>query len=243
MSVPLRYRDPTLQRLLVNSYACGQMSLLVRRRMQRLLRLLPELEQQLLDTEARLQVMHDQTPELQPAPEVWQSIEQRLGWRGGTSESGTVARAGLWRMLSVGLSFCLVLVVAVIFSQTSPQSEYVPISYVGVLESEGQPSRLIAAIHQADNDPQSGWVLTAHLTQSWQELPGDNQLWLVDSDGQRQSVGVVRNTDTQQYALSDAQLAFAKNAVRMELTSATEQTVLLAGQCHILKRWSDGSDL
>lgn len=242
MSVPLRYRDPTLQRLLVNSYVCGQMSLLVRRRMQRLLRSLPELEQQLLDTEAQLQSMHDQIPELQPDPKVWQRIEQRLGWLGGASESTDKRPTGLWRMLSVGLSFCLVLSLGLLFNQPAQESEYVPISYVGVLEDEQYPTQLIAAIHQADSNPQSHWVLTAHLTKRWPDLPGQNQLWLVNAEGERQAVGTVENTDTQQYALNEAQLAFAKGAVRMELTGA-DQSVLMAGRCHVLKRWTDGSQL
>ncbi|MEC4725022.1 hypothetical protein HWQ46_05575 [Shewanella sp. D64] len=234
MRVPLRYYNPELQRLLINSYVSGFMSYRARRRMSSLLKQIPQLEDQLLMVEAQLQSLNINQVQGLPKAQVWNKIEAQLGWQ--------VVRwwqkINYWRASSGALALSLLLVITLQFqSPRDVSSEYVPISYVGILNGHDSTASLAAAVHRETDAPNAPWMMTLHLTQPWSESDEVASLWITDNKGRKLSMGPIQVKDTQQFLLTAPQWQFIQGAVWMELIADNSGKVILQGQCLSLKQW------
>ena len=234
MRVPLRYYDPKLQRLLINHYVSGSMSYRARRRMSSLLQQIPQLEEQLLMVEAQLQSLHTNQVQVPPKAQVWNKIEAQLGWQA----ISWWQKVNYWRASSGALALSLLLVLTLQIQDPSEvSSEYVPISYVGILNGDDSTASLVAAVHRESDAPNAPWMMTLHLTQPWSESNEAASLWITDDKGRKLSMGPIQVKDTQQFQLSDTQWLFIQGAVWMELIADNGGRVILQGQCLFLKQW------
>lgn len=235
MRVPLRYYNPELQRLLINSYVSGFMSYRARRRMSSLLKQIPQLGDQLLMVEAQLQSLNINQVQSLPKAQVWNKIEAQLGWQ--------VVRwwqkINCWRAISGALALSLLLVITLQFQgPRDVSSEYVPISYVGILNGHDSTASLAAAVHRQTDAPNAPWMMTLHLTQPWSESDEAASLWITDNKGRKLSMGSIQVKDTQQFLLTAPQWQFIQGAVWMELITDNSGRVILQGQCLSLKQWN-----
>ncbi|NRD73219.1 hypothetical protein HQQ94_08175 [Shewanella sp. VB17] len=235
MRVPLRYHQPALQKLLIYSYVSGSMSYRARQRMAMLLQQIPELEVQLLRVETQFQALNTHSVQTSPKADIWRQIQVKLGWQ-------TVRwwqKINYWRASSAVLACSLLLVMGgLVKSVSDAHSEYVPISYVGILNAPDSSASLAAAVHRATDAVDSPWMMTLHLTQAWTPLNQTASLWIRDNQDRKISMGQVKAKDTQQFLLTKAQWQFIQGAVWMELIADNSGRVILQGRCLALKSWS-----
>ncbi|WP_065187807.1 hypothetical protein [Shewanella woodyi] len=235
MRIPLRYYDPALQKQLIHSYVSGLMSYRARLRMRGLLQQLPELEAQLLIAEADFQLLNANLAQDAPSAKSWKQIQSRLGWQ----VERWWQKINYWRATSAALALSLLVTITaqVYLPDQDTLSEYVPISYVGILNADDTEASLAAAVHRATDAEDAPWMMTLHLTQPWSESAEPASLWITDSRGRKRSMGPVQSQDTQQFQLTDSQWQFIQGAVWMELIADNNGRVILQGKCLSLKQW------
>ncbi|MPY23574.1 hypothetical protein [Shewanella sp. YLB-07] len=235
MCIPLRYYDTELQKQLINSYVSGLMSYRARKRMRNLLQQLPDFEARLLQVEAEFQALHMDLLPNKPKFELWGKIQERLGWQ-------TVRwwqKINFWRAGTGALAFSLMLSVGVQLQDLeNVESEYVPISYVGILNADNTQASLAVAVHRATDAGDAPWMMTLHLTQPWSQLEEVASLWITDNKGHKLSMGQIQVKDTQEFVLTASQWQFIQGAVWMELIADNSGGIILQGRCLSLAQWS-----
>jgi anti-sigma-K factor RskA len=74
----MRYKNPELQELLASEYALGSLTTLVRKRLEKLITLEPELNKKVCQWEERLYPLADSLQPVQPGENVWRAIDAQI---------------------------------------------------------------------------------------------------------------------------------------------------------------------
>lgn len=145
----MRYQQSELVEHLAHQYVLGTQSLRVRKRIASLRLTYPALDNRICFWEQRFVVLQDKTPELAPAPESWQGIQQRLGFnKPQTSQASTWFGMRFYQVLSGFSMACLALVLVIGWPNTSPDSLSADsLSYIAVMSDEFKQPQLVAATY------------------------------------------------------------------------------------------------
>jgi anti-sigma-K factor RskA len=169
---------------LARDYAAGQMQGGARRRFDQLLRVSPAAQLAVAAWQERLTVLASGARPLEPRPQVWQGLQQRL-WG---PAAAAPARQPWWRALfglgGLGSVLAGMLLAVVVLRQQpdwvglEPYREGLPASYVGLLTDDaGRPAVLASSRRH-------GRQLTVKLLQPLAVPPGRvAQLWALPKGG------------------------------------------------------------
>lgn len=247
----MNYLRPERLDLLARDYALGLMQGGARRRFEQVLRASRAAELAVLVWQERLTTLAAPVPPLQPSPELWQRLEQRLQPAAAAAAPPAPSRwAWLGNVLSgrsLGGALAGLLIATVVLREQpglvglEPARETLPASYVGLLlDNTGKPTLLASSRRH-------GKQLTVKMLQPIQIPPGQTAtLWALPKDTKDGAapfkVGVVpaQGTATLPLPAPAEKLFFsvAKLAVTYETdanAAAPAPAVVLQGHC--VKLW------
>lgn len=235
----MRYQNPELRERLAAEYALGALHGAARARFERLMHTDPALERLVVEWQEKLMPLAQQTRAVEPPPRVLEILRQRIAahrepwWR----------RLGAWRGLAVANAALAVVLAAVIGLHTlyAPPGEQGELQYVGVLtDPQAQPAVVVLAYTHP-------WRLEVDAKSLGDNPPGTElRLWSIER-GQATRRFVTRIAPgTREIPLDEAAWTQLKSAATLQITrdrvtSAIDHptgTVLFAGNCINLKRWS-----
>ena len=166
----MKYQSTELQHQLAARYVLGSMRGLARQRFQRLLMDIPALRDEVAFWEEHLHELTDVIPLRQPPAQVWQRIQERLGW----VQARPVNRFN-WSWL-LGAMASIVLLVNV-FMLVSPDPSITP-SPQRIAVIQNADARTLWLIEQRDQQLKVAAVgAIAPLANE------DYQLWMLPADG------------------------------------------------------------
>ncbi|TBW58759.1 hypothetical protein EZI54_02500 [Marinobacter halodurans] len=136
----LRYRDPELCDQLASRYVTARMTPLSRRRLERLMRQEPVLEQAVARWADRMAPLHEALPAETPPAELWPRIKAAVQTAGDDGISPPTASRGplfMWRTIAVtAVAAALALAVA-LWAHFPQRAETVTASYLAPLSHNG----------------------------------------------------------------------------------------------------------
>lgn len=128
----MNYSKSPLAEELAKRYVTGTMSATARRRFSQLMMQNRKVQESVWHWEQLLNPMVDSLDEQQPAPETWQRITQRLGWR----DDPTGSRFNLWQMFAAVAMLVVVFTIGWQTSLPTSQPASVATESVAILQSE-----------------------------------------------------------------------------------------------------------
>ena len=237
--------QPERLQALARDYALGTLAGGARRRFERVMREHAQAEQAMLDWQARFATLAPSVPPLQPRPEVWQRLRQRIApapektanrWWAWLSGRGLGAALG--GVLAGALIAVVVLREQPAWVGLEPAQQGLPASYVGLLnDRDGKPGLLASSRRH-------GRQITVKLLQPLPVPPGRVAvLWALPKDGGKPFVvGTVPSTGSATLPLPDTaeKLFFPVSRLGIVLESSATPTqpggeFIWSGNC--VKLW------
>ncbi len=123
MSECLRYQHPEVCEHLAAQYVAGHLSPLVRRRMEKLLRITPPLRQAVAEWSESLAPIHNDVPPMQVPDQTWESLQNRLfvpttDKTSAIESNGIVSAAvNLWKWLGLGSALASLMLLVFVITQ------------------------------------------------------------------------------------------------------------------------------
>lgn len=248
MSRGLRYNRPELADRLAAQYVAGDMSPLVRRRMETLLPQSPVLMAAVEDWAARLQPLQQKLPEQAPAAEVWAGIERRLEQLQHPAQSHPIGTSvkdtlwhGLWTNLLLWRSLALASVVMVVLFWTllAPPPVSPAPSYLAPLSSQTEVALVVSGYQ--GSKPGTSW-LSLQWT-SGAERPDEEALHLWAETGEDRDLVYLGSLQEQgsRWSLDVQQWQAIRYSHRLFVNDSPEQLnidlALLEGPCLQIGAW------
>ncbi|GLX78341.1 hypothetical protein tinsulaeT_16810 [Thalassotalea insulae] len=203
----MRYQQPALVEQLAHQYVLGTQSLLVRQRIAKLRLEYPAIDERIYFWEQKLTVLHDKMPEIMPANDNWQTIQQRLAFAPKQNSAGV----RFYQWLS-GLSMACLALVFIVWWQTAPQDS---LSYIAIMKDNLKQPQLVAATYGKSR------TLKIELL-SIPQVPQDMslELWVRSkTDKQIRSLGVIStSSNVFDRQLSEAEWRLIKDSEDLLLT-------------------------
>lgn len=166
----MNYQSIELQHQLAARYVLGSMRGLARRRFQRLLMDLPPLRDEVAFWEEHLHQLTDVIPIQQPRAEVWQRIQERLGWVQPRS-----ATSSKWSWLLAAMASILLLVN--VYMVVTPNSVVSPtMERIAVIQND--KARTLWLVTQREQELTISAVGLIHKL-----VDEDYELWMLPADG------------------------------------------------------------
>lgn len=237
----MRYADPALVDHLASAYVLGTLAGPARRRFERLRRERADVGLAVHQWEARLGVLGQSIPAVQPSPRVWAAIEARTRTPAAASPKGRIG----WRPAGFGLGgLAAGLVAAWALFITSPAlfltadqvamrtGEKLPASYVGLLtDAQGNGKLLASSLRH-------GRALTIKVIGPI-EAPASGRLvlWAVPANGPAFVLGPVPTTGSAVSQLPDTSEKLLSKVSKLIVTvetapqPSTPGTVVYTGNC------------
>lgn len=240
MSRSLRYQQPDVQEHLASQYVLGTLSPRTKRRFERLMNQLPELEARVYRWQQRMNAMNENTEAVPPPSWVWQNLERKLMVSAADKPvlSGWWNQLGLWR-------FSVLLLAAVLVGVLNwPQQPAIQaVNYMATMTAEGSSKAeplLVITAYKGDAPGRS------HLHLQWNERQQQTALagltlWAVSrEDGTPTPLGALSRTQ-QQRLLSKAEWLAIKDSAELVIVRGTrfDDPVVYRGPCLQLSPWQD----
>lgn len=165
----MNYQSIELQHQLAARYVVGSMRGLARRRFQRLLMDIPRLREEVAFWEEHLYELTDVVEPKQPSTDVWQKIQERLGWAQPKRSSSK------WSWL-IGAVASLLVVMNVILLTSTDTEVASDIDRVAVIQNEN--ARTLWLIEQRGDELEVAAVGAVERLAN-----EDYQLWMLPEDG------------------------------------------------------------
>ncbi|HET9204884.1 MAG TPA: anti-sigma factor [Burkholderiaceae bacterium] len=230
---------------LSREYVLGTLSGRARRRFERLLAEAPLASRVVVRWQQRFDVLAAGVPAVQPRPQVWEGLQQRLFTPRERAAGGFWARVQtllaprvLGGVLAGVLMATVVLKLQPQWLELESRSEALPQSYVGLLVNDaGQPALLASSRRH-------GRSITVKLLQPLQVPEGQvARLWALPRDGAPFLVGMVPARGSATIALTDSAEKLFFNVGRLALTidpvaagaAAPSSPFVASGHC--VKLW------
>lgn len=248
MSRGLRYNRPELADRLAAQYVAGEMTPLVRRRMETLLSQSPVLMAAVEDWAARLQPLQQQLPEKTPSTEVWVEIERRLDQmhRSRYSHStDTSAGVSLWQNLWTNLvlwrsvAVASVAIVVLSWAMLTPPAVSTTPSYLAPLSGQDEVA-LVVSGYQGER-PGMSWLSLQWSSDA--DRPDEGALHLWAETGESRDLVYLGSLQDQgaRWSLNAEQWQAIKYSHRLFVNDSPEQLnielALLEGPCLQIGSW------
>lgn len=241
MSGALRYQDPELQDLLAANYVAGTLRGPARKRMQTLIQQDPALAKQVRQWEAKLQPLHQATPEVEPKKSTWKQISNAISGATDPLVASLMKRLRFYRYLSgAALSAALLAGVMLWMPATDPVATPTGINYVAVMNNAGeQPTMVVTLV-------KSGRQMTVDILQKPSiETQQSLQLWAISKeDGSIASLGNVQLEKQIKTTLTKEQWGLIASAESLLLTAenasgaqAPSNQIIAKGLCVKVEGW------
>ena len=248
MSRGLRYNRPELADRLAAQYVAGEMTPLVRRRMETLLPQSPVLVAAVEEWASRLQPLQQHMPERAPAAEVWAGIERRLDQLQHPAHSHPKDRStalslwqSLWSSLLLWRSVAVASVVMVVLSWTllAPPAVSPTPSYLAPLSSQSEVALVVSGYQ--GTEPGSSWLSLQWSSGADRPEADELHLWAETGEGRELVyLGSLQDRGTR-WSLDAEQWQAIKYSHRLFVNEDPEQLnielALLEGPCLQIGAW------
>ncbi|RLU01934.1 anti-sigma factor domain-containing protein [Ketobacter sp.] len=238
MSGPLRYQNPELQDLLASNYVMGTLRGRARQRMETLMQDNRTLRERVQQWEAKLQPLHQNTPEVAPRNSTWDSIASAIGGAADPMLATLKKKLNFYKYFS-GFALSCALVLAVLVLQPTPPQP-AAINYVAVMKDEAERPTMVVTLTK------TGRLLALDMLEKPQVEQHQNlQLWAVSKvDGSISSLGAIQVEKHIEKALTKPQWGLIADAeyllVSVETATGVAQPsarVVAKGLCVKVEGW------
>lgn len=246
----LRYRNPELCDLLASRYVTGRMTAPVRRRLERLMRREPTLEQAVAKWADRMAPLQDSLPEHQPPAALWTRIHDSLHEAGHDVASARQhhnltrlpRRLMAWRMATL-ISVAASLVLAIALLTDHHEQPLATASYLAPMSQDGTVVLVVSGYKRQADSPSR---LAVQWSRQWpKKQSGPLYLWAED-DTNHTLVYLGQFSDSDRnWALSKTQWQALALSSRL-LVGTTRDRITPAeaafiGPCVQLEKWREKS--
>jgi len=230
-----RYSNPKLLEHLASHYVLGNLTTLVRNRVERLAKELPELREQITMWQIRFESMH-QAPSKQPPKIVWQNLQKQLNSPKVESKStiSEIINQYLWKCTSAIMAFALV----VFISMPAVEHQNPILGYTASMNNENKDTQFVINIYK--DTQASNTFIKFLMNQRLEDENLEGTLWAKGFDNDELvEIGNI-NTLMNHQVLTKAQWGLIKSSKELVVTKTIDPASdrIFEGICVQLGDWS-----